>query len=170
MRLDEAGHINADDFDDTDPAYDPRISERKRQELVDLKIVVTEPQPVSRTETVEQMQAQRRKRREIDRVGLVPAHIRERNDQICSETDAVAAEAIAGVEAHIPAGPRGRHRRIGLYLEVRNVDGRLHVARKERRHDEWDPPIAPYDPYGPGDVSDDELAAVTRDTGVTRDD
>ena len=26
-------------------------------------------------------------------------------------------------------------------LEVRNVDGRLHVARKERRPDEWDPPI-----------------------------
>ena len=35
-------------------------------------------------------------------------------------------------------------------LEVRNVDGRLHVARKPRRHDEWDPPITPYDPYGPG--------------------
>jgi hypothetical protein len=36
-------------------------------------------------------------------------------------------------------------------LEVRNVDGRLHVARKERRPDEWDPPIEPYDPYGPGE-------------------
>jgi len=24
-------------------------------------------------------------------------------------------------------------------LEVRNVDGRLHVARKPRHHDEWDP-------------------------------
>jgi hypothetical protein len=35
-------------------------------------------------------------------------------------------------------------------LEVRNVDGRLHVARKERRPDEWDPPIEPDDPYGPG--------------------
>jgi hypothetical protein len=35
-------------------------------------------------------------------------------------------------------------------LEVRNVDGRLHVARKERRHDEWDPPVEPYDLYGPG--------------------
>jgi hypothetical protein len=33
-------------------------------------------------------------------------------------------------------------------LEVRNVEGRFHIARKERRHDEWDPPIAPYDPYG----------------------
>ncbi len=35
-------------------------------------------------------------------------------------------------------------------LEIRNVEGRLHVARKPRHHDEWDPPIAPYDPYGPG--------------------
>ena len=35
-------------------------------------------------------------------------------------------------------------------LEVRNVDGRLHVARKERRPDEWDPPIEPDDPHGPG--------------------
>jgi hypothetical protein len=25
-------------------------------------------------------------------------------------------------------------------LEVRNVDGWLHVARKPRHHDEWDPP------------------------------
>jgi hypothetical protein len=24
-------------------------------------------------------------------------------------------------------------------LEVRNVDGRLHIARKSRHHDEWDP-------------------------------
>ena len=44
----------------------------------------------------------------------------------------------------------------GQVLEVRNVDGRLHVARKVRKPDEWDPPIAPYDPYGPGtDVSAD---------------
>jgi hypothetical protein len=28
-------------------------------------------------------------------------------------------------------------------LEVRNVDGRLYVARKAKRPDEWDPPIAP---------------------------
>ena len=33
-------------------------------------------------------------------------------------------------------------------LEVRNVDGRLHVARKARRPDEWDP----RDPYGPGAI------------------
>jgi len=32
-------------------------------------------------------------------------------------------------------------------LEVRNVEGRLHVARKARRHDDWDPPIGPYDLY-----------------------
>jgi hypothetical protein len=35
-------------------------------------------------------------------------------------------------------------------LEVRNVDGRLHVARKPRHHDEWDPYVPPYDPYGLG--------------------
>jgi hypothetical protein len=37
-------------------------------------------------------------------------------------------------------------------LEVRNAtgDSRLHIARKVKRHDDWDPPIAPYDPYGPG--------------------
>jgi hypothetical protein len=35
-------------------------------------------------------------------------------------------------------------------LEVRNVEGRLHIARKPRHHDEWDPHFEPYDPYGPG--------------------
>jgi hypothetical protein len=35
-------------------------------------------------------------------------------------------------------------------LEVRSVEGRLHVARKPRHHDQWDPYIPPYDPYGPG--------------------
>ena len=34
-------------------------------------------------------------------------------------------------------------------LEVRWVSGRLHVARKERHHDEWDRPVEAYDPYGP---------------------
>ena len=34
-------------------------------------------------------------------------------------------------------------------LEVRKVDGRLHVARKPRHHDEWGPYVPPYDPYGP---------------------
>ena len=36
-------------------------------------------------------------------------------------------------------------------LAVGNVEGRIHIARKERRHDEWDPPIPRYDPHGPGD-------------------
>ena len=40
-------------------------------------------------------------------------------------------------------------------LEVRSVDNRLHVARKAKRHDEWDPPIPVYDPYGPGSSTDE---------------
>ncbi len=35
-------------------------------------------------------------------------------------------------------------------LEVGKVGGRLHVARKDRRPDEWDPPVERYDPYAPG--------------------
>jgi hypothetical protein len=35
-------------------------------------------------------------------------------------------------------------------LDVPNVDNRLHIARKPRKPDEWDPPIEPHDPYGPG--------------------
>jgi len=31
-------------------------------------------------------------------------------------------------------------------LEVRNVDGRLHIAPKPRHHDEWHPYVPPYDP------------------------
>jgi hypothetical protein len=43
-------------------------------------------------------------------------------------------------------------------LEVRCVEGRLHVARKPRQYDEWDPYVEPYDPYGPGaSVSDDSF-------------
>ena len=34
-------------------------------------------------------------------------------------------------------------------LELRCVDGRLHIARKPRGYDEWDPYVPPYDPYGP---------------------
>jgi hypothetical protein len=26
-------------------------------------------------------------------------------------------------------------------LEIRNVDGSLHIARKVKNHDEWDPPL-----------------------------
>jgi hypothetical protein len=39
-------------------------------------------------------------------------------------------------------------------LEPPNVEGRLHVSRKERRHDEWDPPVKPYDLYAPGTSHD----------------
>lgn len=43
-------------------------------------------------------------------------------------------------------------------LEVRWVDGRLHVSRKVRKPDEWDPPVEVYDPYGPGvEVLDDVM-------------
>ncbi len=55
-------------------------------------------------------------------------------------------------------------------LEVRNVDGRLHVARKARKPDEWDPPIAPYDPYGPGTGVSGDVDFVSGDgTGVSGD-
>ncbi len=35
-------------------------------------------------------------------------------------------------------------------LEIRNLSGRLYVARKQRRHDEWHPSVEPYGPYAPG--------------------
>jgi hypothetical protein len=35
-------------------------------------------------------------------------------------------------------------------LEAPKVEGRLYVCRKERRPDEWDPPVEPHDPYRPG--------------------
>jgi hypothetical protein len=40
----------------------------------------------------------------------------------------------------------------GEVLEVRNVDGQVRVARKAKHHDDRDPPIEPYEPYGPGEV------------------
>ncbi len=59
----------------------------------------------------------------------------------------------------------------GEVLEVRNVDGRLHAARKPRHHDEWDPPIAPYDPYGPGTGVSADADFVSADAdGVSADD
>ncbi len=54
-------------------------------------------------------------------------------------------------------------------LEIRNVDGRLHVARKARKPDEWDPPIAAYDPYGPDNGPEENRGGVTcHTTAVTR--
>jgi len=41
-------------------------------------------------------------------------------------------------------------------LAVRNVDGRLHVARKPR-YDEWDPPIEPQDSYAQSPAATDEV-------------
>jgi hypothetical protein len=52
-------------------------------------------------------------------------------------------------------------------LEVRNVDGRLHIARKARKPDEWDPPTPVYDPYGPGTGEEDLSEFVTDVTGHT---
>jgi hypothetical protein len=44
-------------------------------------------------------------------------------------------------------------------LEVRNVDGRLHVAGNARHHGEWDPLYEPYEPYGPGAAEGDIVEA-----------
>ena len=55
-------------------------------------------------------------------------------------------------------------------LEVRNVDGRLYVARKAKKPDEWDAPIAAYDPYGPGTgVAGDDDFVAGDETGVAGD-
>jgi len=45
-------------------------------------------------------------------------------------------------------------------IEIRAKDGKIRVALKERAHDEDDPPVEPYDPYGPGANADDLGAAV----------
>jgi hypothetical protein len=44
-------------------------------------------------------------------------------------------------------------------LEVRfaSGDSRLHVARKAKAPDEWDPPYESYDRYGPGAVGDEAI-------------
>jgi hypothetical protein len=43
-------------------------------------------------------------------------------------------------------------------LEVRHVpDAGLHVARKTKAPDDWDPPYESYDPYGPGGIASDEF-------------
>jgi hypothetical protein len=47
-------------------------------------------------------------------------------------------------------------------LEARWVDGTIHVARKERHPDEWDRPVEPYDPYGPG-VDEEDLSEFVAD-------
>ncbi len=55
-------------------------------------------------------------------------------------------------------------------LEIRNASGVLHVARKAKHPDEWDPPIAPYDLYGSGsneDVFTDEDDASSVETDAS---
>jgi hypothetical protein len=44
-------------------------------------------------------------------------------------------------------------------LKVRHViaDARLHVARKTKAPDDWDPPMPLYDLYGPGVSGDDDV-------------
>ena len=47
-----------------------------------------------------------------------------------------------------PGGGQGCAR--SCQLLQRMLWRRLHVARKERHHDEWDRPVEAYDSYGPG--------------------
>ena len=47
-----------------------------------------------------------------------------------------------------------------------NVDNRLHVARKPRKPDEWDPLIEPYDPYRPGQPVTGDMDFVSADDFV----
>jgi hypothetical protein len=59
-------------------------------------------------------------------------------------------------------------------LEVRTIDGQLRLAQKERFHDDGEPPIEQYDPYGPhvtGARNTKDESRVTLDSNdtVTRD-
>lgn len=65
----------------------------------------------------------------------------------------VVFEAIEGdkIKATASPWPDGKVILKGEVFEVRTVWGGLRFARKERFHDEKDPPVAPYDPYGPGE-------------------
>ena len=40
-------------------------------------------------------------------------------------------------------------------LELRNIDGRIRIARKAREYDDHDFPTPKYDPYGAGASEDD---------------
>ena len=48
-------------------------------------------------------------------------------------------------------------------IEIRSVEGRVRVAGKARYHNEWDPPVGPYDPYGRATC---ETAIVTEFQGM----
>jgi hypothetical protein len=53
-------------------------------------------------------------------------------------------------------------------LEVRyaSADGRLHIARKLKNHDDLDSPIAAYDLYGPG-VTGNASTSLMTEASVT---
>ncbi len=59
---------------------------------------------------------------------------------------------------HSPTTPSLRPTKSRVMLNPSRV---MHVARKERRHDECDPPVEPYDPYGPG-----SYVVITDETAV----
>jgi hypothetical protein len=40
-------------------------------------------------------------------------------------------------------------------LVIRNVDGRIQLARMRKHYDDWNPSYLPYDPYGPGQPVED---------------
>lgn len=44
-------------------------------------------------------------------------------------------------------------------LEVRAIEDRLRIARKDRDYDQDDPKVEPYDPYGPGTFEDNTASA-----------
>jgi hypothetical protein len=49
-------------------------------------------------------------------------------------------------------------------VEVRRVNSRLHVTRKERH---WDRPTEPYDPYGPGAGAFDDVTGYAEAVTIT---
>jgi hypothetical protein len=53
-------------------------------------------------------------------------------------------------------------------LEVRNVEGRFHVAPQTCHHENWDAPIESYPMYGPGISADENCRGVT-DYGAVSD-
>ncbi len=75
--------------------------------------------------------------------------------QVSRTSDRVAKRLPGGKSACHQALGAGR----GWFCTTRcsniRCASRLHFARKERRHDECDPPIELYDPYGPGDSQRD---------------
>jgi hypothetical protein len=74
-----------------------------------------------------------------EKASLTARHFRKDHDLLCD-----------AAERKIPVTSRSWDgKKVFLknqVLEPPNVEGRLHVSRKERRPDEWDPPVEKYDP------------------------